>query len=130
MPNQSKNLGGHILVVDDDPMNCELVKLHLDKFGIDVIGAQDGCEAVELVKAEKYNLILMDIQMPNLDGVQATRQIRQLPNGSDVPILATNGSPSASQRVHYLDAGMTGFIAKPFVASELLEAVFRWINPS
>jgi CheY-like chemotaxis protein len=67
--------------------------------------------------------------MPNLDGVQATRQIRQLPNGSDVPILATTANVNSQERGQYLEAGMTGFIAKPFVTAELLDAVCRLVNP-
>jgi two-component system sensor histidine kinase/response regulator len=130
MPHPSSYFGSQVLVVDDDPMNGELVKLRLAKLGLHITCAHDGNEAVALVKTQKYDLILMDVQMPNLDGVQATRQIRQLPNGFDVPILASTGSPSAQQRAHCLDAGMTDFIGKPFVESELLEAVLMWINPT
>ena len=129
MQNRSKYLGCHILVVDDDPMNCELVKLRLAKLGLNITSAQDGIEAVALVRTQNFSLILMDIQMPNLDGVQATRQIRQLPNGIGKPILATTANPTALQCEHYLEAGVTGFIVKPFAAADLLEAVYRWIEP-
>lgn len=111
-------------------MNCELVQLRLAQLGLNITCAQDGLEAVALVKTKKYDLILMDIQMPNLDGVQATRQIRQLSNGLDVAILATTADPPAQMRAHYLVAGMSGFISKPFVGAELLEAVSRWVNPA
>ena len=107
----------------------ELVKLRLAKLGLTIASALDGCEAVALVKTTRYDLILMDIQMPNLNGVQATRQIRQLPNGLHVPILATPANANSQERGQYFEAGMTGFIAKPFVTAELLDAVYRWVNP-
>lgn len=129
MPAQSNYSGCQILVVDDDPMNCELVKLRLAKLGLSITSAQDGSEAVALVKINKYDLILMDIQMPILNGLLATRLIRQLPNGLDVPILATTAHPSPQDRAEYLEAGMTGVISKPFVSTELSEAVSRWIDP-
>ena len=129
MPIPTDLSGHHILVVDDDPMNCELVKLRLAKLCFSITSAQDGMEALAWVQIQKFDLILMDIQMPGLDGVQATRQIRQLSNGFDVPILATSASPTAQERALYLDAGMTGFVCKPFVATELLEAVRWWIAP-
>ena len=129
MLDQSIDLVRQVLVVDDDPMNLALVKLRIAKLGLNITSAQDGSEAVDWVKIKKFDLILMDIQMPRLDGVQATRLIRQLPYGVDVPILATTGNPSEQQCANYLEAGMNGFIAKPFIASELLDAVLTWINP-
>ena len=121
-------LGCSVLVVDDDPMNAEIAKLRLERLGVEVASAQDGLEAVDMVKVRQFDLILMDIQMPNLDGVQATRQIRRLPMGRDVPILATTSNPSGLERTSYLEAGMTGFIAKPFKAPELTDAVKTWIK--
>ncbi len=126
---QGKYAGCRILVVDDDPMNCELVRLRLESPGFIIDSAHDGGVAVAKVRAHRYDLIMMDIQMPVMDGLEATRLVRQLPNGATVAILASTASQGQEQRQNCMDAGMTGFITKPFTGAALLDAVIRWVNP-
>ena len=128
MSNQARFAGCHILVVDDDPMNCAMVRLRLEKLGFTIESAPDGSVAVALVSAKRYDLILMDLQMPVMNGLEATRQIRRLPNGAGVAILGSTANLVLEQRQQCMDAGMTGFVTKPFTGAALLEAALKRID--
>ncbi len=116
------------MVVDDDPMNCAMVRLRLEKLGFTIESAPDGSVAVALVSAKRYDLILMDLQMPVMNGLEATRQIRRLPNGAGVAILGSTANLVLEQRQQCMDAGMTGFVTKPFTGAALLEAALKRID--
>jgi CheY-like chemotaxis protein len=90
--------------------------------------AATGVEAVEAARAAAYDLILMDLQMPELDGIEATRQIRLLPGYAEVPILAlTANTPDEGRRL-CLECGMQGFLLKPVPSDELLATVARYLR--
>ncbi len=109
-----------VLVAEDNMMNQALMREMLRMGGhyCDIVA--DGVEAVEMVKKLPYDLVLMDVQMPRLDGVSATRQIRALPSEArNVPIAALTANVLPGQRLTYRDAGMTYFLAKPIDAAAL-----------
>lgn len=92
--------------------------------------ADDGLAALKAVKEKDYVLILMDIQMPHMDGLQATRIIRSLPANSAMPIIAVTANASEGDRQRCFDAGMNDFIPKPINARLLYSVVLRWLSES
>jgi CheY-like chemotaxis protein len=84
--------------------------------------------AVEMAKRVPYDLILMDMQMPRMDGMDATRAIRKLPAGRVVPIIAMTANAFSEDRAHCLESGMNDFITKPFEPELLYAAIVRWVK--
>jgi PAS domain S-box-containing protein len=116
-----------ILVVDDVPVNLIVVEKMLDSIGYQVETASNGIEAVEAVKSKHYDFIFMDIQMPEMDGFAATRQIRKLGvEKGDIPIVAMTANTQESDRDACIEVGMNDFIAKPFVKKQLTEVLERF----
>jgi len=116
-----------ILLVDDEPINREVAHALLSDAIAHVDIAEDGLQAVNAVREQHYDLILMDMLMPNLDGVEATQQIRQLPHGQAVPILALTANAFAEDRKRCLNAGMNDFLSKPLDPDRLFATVLRWL---
>ena len=119
--------GRRILLVEDDPFNREIALYFLEEIGQHVELAEDGVRAVELAAANGYDVILMDMQMPRMDGVEATRQIRRLFHCGRTPIVAMTANAFAEDRARCFQAGMNDFIAKPFDPETLYGTLLRWI---
>ncbi|WP_125256561.1 response regulator [Brevundimonas fluminis] len=116
-----------VLYVDDHPANRALVHAVLTSQGVDCVLAEDGAEGVEAARTGAWDLILMDVQMPVMDGVTATRTIRALPGpASRVPIVALTANTLAADRRAYAEAGMVDCLAKPASPGDLMAAVVRW----
>ena len=120
--------GLRVLLVDDDPVNREVGRFILEDAHMIVTEAEDGIEAVASCRAQAFALILMDMQMPRLDGLDATRAIRRLPDCRSVPIIAMTANAFAEDRQRCLDAGMNDFIAKPVVPDDLYRIARRWLR--
>jgi len=120
--------GRSVLLVDDDPVNRLVVDSLLREAGLHVALANDGIEAVELVARQPVDVILMDMQMPRLDGPDATRRIRQIPHAATVPIVALTANAFEQDRERCLAAGMDDFITKPIEARDLFETVLSWLS--
>jgi signal transduction histidine kinase/ActR/RegA family two-component response regulator len=114
-----------ILVAEDNVVSQRLVTALLKERGHSVTIAGNGCEVLELVERRAFDLILMDIQMPEMDGLQATAEIRHLEghNGKHIPIVAMTAHAMAGDRERCLDAGMDGYIAKPIHPGELMALI-------
>src|SRR5262249_42786596 len=105
---------------EDAPLSRALLGAMLGRFGHDVTFAEDGAEAVRLAERDTYDVVLMDIQMPRLDGVEATRRIRRLPPpASQVPIFGLTANVMEDERNDYLTAGISRILTKPVVWQEL-----------
>jgi len=120
--------GSRVLLVEDEPINREIALELLADSGLEIDLAEDGLQAVELAGAHRYSLILMDMQMPNLDGIEATRRIRALPGRGNVPILAMTANAFIEDRRRCEEAGMNDFVTKPVDPGYLFATMRKWLQ--
>lgn len=115
-----------VLVAEDNPTNARIAMRMLEELGMQVRIARNGLEAVEAFREGAPDLIFMDVQMPELDGMDATRAIRELPGGADIPIIALTAHAMKGYREKCLEAGMDDYFTKPLRRADLFEALRRW----
>jgi CheY-like chemotaxis protein len=117
-----------VLLVEDHPVNVQLARGMLGKLGCTAVHANSGQAALDALESEAFDLVLMDVQMPVMDGLTATRKIREREAGgsSRVPIIALTAHAMESDRIACLEAGMDGYLSKPIRVAELRDAVNRW----
>jgi CheY-like chemotaxis protein len=117
----------HVLLVEDNEVAQRFMTTVLERKGYRVRVAPTGPEAIDAVATETFDLVLMDIQMPGMDGIETTRRIRHLPGGKFVPIVACTANTSSETRNSCADAGMNDFLAKPVHTGELVEIAGKYI---
>ena len=119
--------GARVLLVDDNDLNQQVGADLLAEAGVLVDLADNGHAALAMLEQARYDLVLMDLQMPELDGFAATRAIRARPEWAELPVLAMTANATARDRDQCLQAGMNGHIAKPIVPEELFAQLLRWL---
>jgi two-component system, sensor histidine kinase and response regulator len=112
-----------VLLVEDDEISAQAARTMLERLGCVVDAASTGGEAIELFRNETYDLILMDWQMPQMDGLETTARIRRMPQGRVTPIVGTTASMS---RLECLAAGMNDVMPKPFLFTTLKMGLAKW----
>ena len=121
--------GARVLLVEDNELNQQVARELLQEAGVQVDVAANGQEGVDLACRHPYDLVLMDMQMPVMDGLEATRQLRADPRLAGLPIVAMTANALDADRQRCLDAGMNDHLAKPIAPARLWEALQRWIAP-
>jgi CheY-like chemotaxis protein len=121
--------GARVLVAEDNETNQVITCMLLRKKGVHVVLACDGKQALELLEAGSYDVVLMDSHMPVMDGMEATRMIRTRPCLDALPVIAMTASVLPVDRQRCLDAGMNDFIAKPLALEAMWDTLLKWIPP-
>lgn len=117
-----------VLVVEDDPLNMKLVCEILTAQGFMVHRAKDGVEAIKMAEKEFYDLILMDIALPDMDGIETTRIIKNKPRYADVPVIALTAYAMKGDKERILKAGLNDYIPKPIEVSNFMERMERYME--
>jgi CheY-like chemotaxis protein len=129
MVQPSRLKGARILLVEDNAINREVALDLLGDEGIDVTVAVDGRQALELLARERFDCVLMDCQMPVMDGFAATRALREMPGLRDLPVIAMTAQAMTGDREKTQAAGMNDYISKPINIEAVLATLERWIVP-
>jgi PAS domain S-box-containing protein len=130
---ERRRLAARVLVAEDAPVNCELAVAMLESFGCEAQVAKNGREAVAAVERERFDLILMDCQMPEMDGFEATRTLRAMEAAAGtramrIPIVALTANAIKGDRERCLTSGMDDYLAKPFKEEQLWNVLVKWIK--
>ncbi len=121
--------GNHLLIAEDNPMNIKYLTALLDKWNFSYIITNNGKEAVETFADNVFDLILMDLQMPVMDGFEATKQIRSTEKGATIPIIALTASTFIEKMESALEMGMTDFLGKPFAPDDFSRKLRKYLKP-
>ena len=130
-PAAASSLAGRVLLVEDNPVNLAVARKLLTRAGLDCDSARDGREAVDAVQRNRYDVVLMDCQMPEMDGYEATHEIRvreSVMRRPRLPIIAMTANAMAGDRERCIEAGMDDYIAKPLHLGQLTETLARWLK--
>jgi CheY-like chemotaxis protein len=117
-----------ILVVEDNPMNMELAVDLLETYGYEVTPAEDGLEALERVKDAKFDLILLDIQLPGMDGPEVLERLKADPATRAMPVVALTAHAMAGDEARFMEAGCVGYISKPIDVHKFKSDVAQYIK--
>ncbi|MBW8844947.1 MAG: response regulator [Burkholderiales bacterium] len=121
--------GARVLLVEDNPVNQQVACAFLAMVRLEVEVAENGLEAVERLRQESFDAVLMDMQMPEMDGLTATRLIRAMPQHADLPIIAMTAGAMAHDVQDCLAAGMNAHVSKPIDPKQLVRTLLAWISP-
>ena len=121
--------GARVLLAEDNPVNQQVAQAFLELVKLEVVIVNNGLEAVERVKAEPFDAVLMDLQMPEMDGLSATRLIRAMPQYARLPIIAMTAGAMEGDVQDCLAAGMNAHVSKPIDPRQLVRVLLAWVSP-
>lgn len=124
---REKYLGARILLVEDEPINLEVTKDLLVEVGLVVDLAKDGVEAIQRAGQNLYAAVLMDVVMPNMNGLEATRHIRKLYEYDEIPIIALTANAFVEDQKQCIAAGMDDYLVKPVQCNDLYAVLAKWL---
>lgn len=124
-----KIIGARVLLAEDNPMNTEVALGMLEKLGVHTTCVMNGQEALDKLEEENFDIVLMDVQMPVMDGYTAVQAIRAQAKFDDLPVLALTAHAMVQDQERSLSLGMNGHISKPIDPDELMRSLLKWINP-
>jgi two-component system, cell cycle response regulator DivK len=116
-----------ILCVEDNPQNMRLVRKILSTAGYEVIEALDGLSGIAMAEKERPNLVLMDVNLPDIDGLEATTRLKAIPEITHIPVIALTANAMHGDRERCLAAGCNGYVPKPITKNELLNTVAHFL---
>lgn len=119
-----------ILVIEDHDQNRYLLQYLLEKHGFEVVAAADGPRGIEMARTRPPDLVLLDIQLPSMNGYEVAQELRRIPQGRDVPIVAVTSYAMKGDREKALAAGCDGHIEKPIDTATFVEQITRHLPPS
>jgi len=122
----------HVLLAEDNPVNLVVATSHLERLGLRVTPAHDGAEALEALGQQAFDLVLMDCQMPGIDGFEAVARWRAREHAGQsaaLPIVALTANTMTGDRERILAAGFSDHLGKPFARRDLVELLTRWLGP-
>lgn len=125
---KERHHGASVLVAEDEPLNQEIIRAVLEEVGLNVFTVSDGQEAVEFARSGVFDLILMDINMPRMSGIEATCEIRRLASHVHTPIIALTANAFAEDRNACIQAGMNDHVGKPVMPEVLYETILHWLD--
>lgn len=117
-----------ILYIEDNPLNMRLVRKLVNSFGYTMLEAMDGLTGLEMVKSERPDLVLVDVNLPGMDGLQIATTMKHTPELASIPIIALTANAMHGDRERCLGAGCDGYIAKPIARQELYNAINRYLG--
>jgi CheY-like chemotaxis protein len=127
---KTEHYGAHILLAEDNLVNQKVASRILERFGCTVETVNNGRDAAYTFRGDRHDLVLMDCQMPEMDGYAATAEIRRKPDGRDVPIIALTANAMKGDREKCLAAGMSDYLSKPVRLEEVTQVLGRWLKPA
>ncbi len=128
---QLKSFNAHVLIVEDNATNQLLLSMLLDEFGVSFEIAKDGLEALKMVQKNSYDLIFMDENMPNMNGIEATKEIRKMQTTrKNIPIVALTANAISGDKERFLEAGMNDYISKPYDDEDIQKALLKYVHTS
>ena len=116
-----------ILYIEDNPQNMRLVRKMLKIGGYEMIGADDGMSGLRMAEDTKPELILLDINLPDIDGTEVMARLKQIPSVADIPVIALTANAMYGDRERFIDAGCDDYVSKPINKTVLLETVAKYM---
>jgi two-component system cell cycle response regulator DivK len=117
-----------ILIVEDNPMNMELILDLLEFYGHSVTGAEDGIKALECLDRNKYDIILLDMQLPKMDGLEVLERIKQNPAIADIPVIAVTAHAMKGSEEHFIEKGCVDYISKPIDINKFRVLIEKYLH--